>query len=321
MNIEAGKYYEVAAGGVWLCNNSGNREWPYNINGYRYDEHGSPCSPDVAPRILREVPAPLRLEVGKLYALSDGSVEWCEVFDSPPGYFAYKLGGHLYDKNGEAYSFPLGPRILHKLKVNEHMEAGQKVNAADVGRDDMADALAYGAVYGDGTRRTFKSMEDFNEWIKHGNSGARSYTDTIRDRLLGEAEEKYAARIFPQVYYHNIHSNTEPRKREIVIPDGYEKCDKKDAELHAFCGKWHETADRRLSYLTDVFIRPIAKPFKVEGDGWFRSRDGSWIKMTNESVHSNHEGWYDNGKHASGDPDLDLIAKSTPAQAKILDAL
>ncbi len=68
-------------------------------------------------------------------------------------------------------------------------------------------------------------------------------------------------------------------------------------------------------------IRPIAKPFKVEGDGWFHSRDGSWIKMTNESTVSDHDGWYDNGKHASGDADLDLIARATPQQAAILDAL
>jgi len=63
------------------------------------------------------------------------------------------------------------------------------------------------------------------------------------------------------------------------------------------------------------------KPFLLSGAGWYRARDKSWIRMTGDFTESDHEGWFDDGRHASGDTDLDLVQRATDAQAAVLEAL
>ncbi len=253
---------------------------------YHYQEDCAepfPCNSH-APRVLHELlapaPAPLRLEVGCLYALSDGSVEWCERI-SHKG--VYRLGRHHYWVSGSAtLSTPSAPRILHRIKLNEPVSGG--------------DTAAY-------RECTAEYIQGFAERMGISVPAVQGEPDRMR------------------VTYHVEHTETGLCKREAVVPPGYERVYVLGPQewREALCeddGFW-VPYDGRSAFT----IRPIAKPFKVEGDGWFRSRDGSWIKMTNESTGSECEGWYDNGKHASGDPDLDLVAKATPAQAALLDSL
>ncbi len=277
MKLELNKWYELEGiDGAHKCTPSTSFTHPYDVGGYSYKADGLATA--AAPRILSEAPPPLKLEVGALYETTHG-VQRCEKYDGIKD--GYHLGAYAYHANGSPISYR-APKILYKLRVNEPVSAGGgKVNAADVARDGMADALAYGAVYGDGTRRTFKSMEDFNEWVKHGNSGPRSYTETIRDRLLGEAEEKYAARIFPQVYYHKVHSHEKECYREPVAPEGYEIASPelpfpKDWLMRITDGskEWWGPFDEIAfcGYSTsgyNVVIRPIAKPFRLEVGAWY----------------------------------------------------
>ncbi len=154
------------------------------------------------------------------------------------------------------------------------------------------------------------------------------YSDTIRDRLLGEAEEKYAARIFPQVYYHKVHSHEKECYREPVAPEGYEIASPelpfpKDWLMRITDGskEWWGPFDEIAfcGYSTsgyNVVIRPIAKPFKIDGAGWYKTNKG-W-----EHLDMNALRWF---KHSDAlgpfHGDTRLISKATPAQAATLDAL
>ncbi len=374
MKLEAGKYYETDKG---IFQSEACYINDFRIGGYVYTDCGTGYLFG-APRVIREVPPPIRLEVGALYALSDGSVEWCTFHPGYSVHWPYQLGKYWYDLKGEA-RFPGTPRILHRIKLNEPVSAGNRGEPTksvsqmiDEGilapyilydHGDASDVLTY-ALWGkdffqeakimykeraknepSNTAKWLMKEQALNAAVAAGTirvEGDRlvadlgptlRYSDTIRDRLLGEAEEKYAARIFPNVYYRNLHSNTERCKREPVIPEGYEMfvpwCAPEDSWMMRKTDgvkEWWAPFDSVAfeGYACsgyNVVIRPIANPFNASGPGWFKTRTGSWIKKNGEWSNSMTVGWFLDGKHAGDDERLDLIARATPQQAAILDAL
>ncbi len=358
MKLEAGKYYEVEGRGIHECtvaefskNVTDDEQKIYVIDGKMYDQSGGPIILGGGPsRILREALPPLKLEVGALYELSDGSVEWCRT---PLGTLKFALGEWLYREDGTSGA-PGAPRILHRIKLNEPVSTGGEKfqeavkraaidNAINVSKliedgylapyiigfdhGDKSDAMTL-ALWGKDFFQEAKIMRE--EWAKKA-------AETPGEALirLREAENRRAAQsllgIIP-VTYRTTHHDDKPCKREAVAPEGYEWSTRQfgDDSLTEYNGEWFPVNSLPGNYLVPdgtPVIRPIAKPFRLLGPGWYKARGGSWVDLRKEiGWYSDGKGWShqsykEDGQHANRSPDARLIARATSQQAAVLDTL
>ncbi len=119
--------------------------------------------------------------------------------------------------------------------------------------------------------------------------------------------------------------HTDCEKREVQVPEGYEIHPEGTIfaitnQLMELNGLWAPL--KHGAPHGTLVICHIAKPFKVDGPGWYKQRDGGWIK--NPPMENNHHNyyWYENGRwYPSEEHPNDLIAKATPQQAALLDTL
>ncbi len=313
MKLEIGKWYETEYG-IFQAKIG----WVHNtvsLNGILYEKNFDASGCEADPRVIREVPAPLKLEVGKLYAMEGGGVERCEANPYGPTPYKFIVGGNFYKEDGSPAAFHYR-RILHKLRVNEHMEAAAP--------NDVSDITHY-AFYG---MRHDGSLTD--RLAVHPSDcfpGYRAFREKQeRDRILREAKAEQARReAAPMSVQYHPHSDC--GKREPIVPEGWEvvtECHGSELwdMLTDIDGKWVSPARCQPDVgatIGNLLIRPIKK-FRLSGPGWYKRRHkAAWLKFTEGELRSSYD---ETGRNLlSGGDAFDLIARATDAQAAILDAL
>ncbi len=326
MKLEEGKNYQTEVG-VYPCkfSHKHNGFKIFIIGGHYYTEDGAAWTfPSMRPRILREVPPPLRLEVGALYETAAG-VQRCTHINKM--YNQYKVGAHWYHHDGSlgACGDRTVPKILYKLKVNEHMEAKWHTGFDTAG--DASDITHY-AIYGMRENGDL-FLQKVEETKKNMEGLAPQTMRAMRDCLDGILLQREAEKPMPVQYAPHSDCN----RREVAVPEGWERVEPRDVIEGDLCddeGYWkpcgfHLIMTARARGFGGPYIRPIKKPFKVEGEGWYRTRGGGWVKdpLTVRPLRAWEAWWAENGIWLvdGSESGLDLIARATPAQAALLDAL
>ncbi len=142
--------------------------------------------------------------------------------------------------------------------------------------------------------------------------------------------------------------HTDCEKREPLAPEGWEIVRNINGEITPpgkdssgaavetraeVDGYWKVVETFHGTPIGALLIRPIAKPFKLSGPGWYKDALGAWQNLTSCMYwyHSGDEWVYSccetkihynsDGSNKSPRRGADLIARATDAQAKILDAL
>ncbi len=120
MKLEQGKRYQLSDGSIHKatgCTGDCMKVGPWHYveeTADQYVAHGK------YPTVVREI-EPLRLEIGKLYEMSNGKSEICEPY--PNSEKMVYLGGHSYKLDGDPVcSGNNSPYVLYKLRVNEPPE-------------------------------------------------------------------------------------------------------------------------------------------------------------------------------------------------------
>ncbi len=280
MKLIPGKYYETADG-VFQAKVG----WVHNtvsLNDILYEKDFDASCSEAHPVVIREVAPPLKLEVGALYALSDGSVEWCE---SITGWNGLRLGSYWYGFDGTPKN-EKNPRILHRIKLNEKPEAssGEKFQEA-VKKAGARMSAVRGAI--------------INDLIDSG---------YLAPYQIYESQMACPEEPIPVTY----HPHSDCTKREVVVPEGYEDVNSRPGcvadrseLLMPHRGQWVPFDIHRVRANAPV-IRPKPAPFKIDGAGWYRYTHG-WVKLTQAELRT-------------VSPSL-LRRKATDEVAEILDAL
>jgi hypothetical protein len=114
------------------------------------------------------------------------------------------------------------------------------------------------------------------------------------------------------------------RPKKPAIPEGYERVP--DDELQsatAYLTPHGGTVQVFVGHdfiAGGVYLRPVRQPFRMSGPGWYKSRGGEyWTKLNEKQITNYHP----DGRERTGmaGPAHDLIARATPDQEKILEAL
>ncbi len=116
-----------------------------------------------------------------------------------------------------------------------------------------------------------------------------------------------------------------PKSLGIEIPKGWElspDSDAKSGEQYERDGKWvsvpkNTTVIFIIGYKPTI-IRPLPPPFRIDGPGWYKTERKCWIHLdlSNYGYY-----WKPDGESNFKNILSRLIAKATPEQARILDAL
>ncbi len=213
--------------------------------------------------------------------LEDGKIyetsEGIGVCKSQSDYF--KINGCAYGKDGSPF-LPWNPKILYKLKVNEPPEPDFYIGFGLA--SDKADCMAY-----------FFSKDEMVDAIK-------------------------ALKPMPVLYHREVFKNRFPCF-EPSIPDGYEVVKSgeiRTTDMHRVSDNGETWVGVPHAIIPDnlLVIRPVKKPFRIDGPGWYKTALGDWAKLTEERLSKTSMiSWAKN-------TDI-MIAKATPEQSRILDAL
>ncbi len=254
---------------------------------------------------------------------------WCRDGD----FAGYRLGDFFYDKSGHT-AMTRAPRILHRIKLNEHMERPPRYT--DTIRINLCESDS-GKLFQDRVKEAEASMEHLTPAMARtlrpvlDEIIARHEPSNTAKRLMEEQAAR-AASVMPVMY----RPHTDCGKREVVVPEGYRQVLDPDNVMAGDLtstpeGFWKPVNGVHAAFagmaaidaLGRTYIRPIAKPFRVTGRGWYSTTNSGWIFIggDNENPDDKRWGWNEDGSHNGPDRGLDLIARATAEQAKILDAL
>ncbi len=294
MKLEAGKYYEVEGRGILECtvarisrNVADPAQQVYLLGDRLYTQDCAEGWPSRGGRILREVAPPLKLEVGALYETTAG-VQRCSRRNPGSTFkpeFGFSLDGWFYNEKAE----PCNP-------------------------DGSAPKILY-------KLRVNEPVSTGDHETPYRNCTAK-YVENIRAAMYMTPD--------PMPVRYKPHSDC--TKREVQVPEGYEKISPwtsgprspEDLIADEVSGTWKPVPmfyDARAVFM----IRPKPAPFKITGAGWYKCRNGAWVKdpdIVNRQFRG-QQWWHENGYWRSDfyPCRLDLISRATPAQAAILDAL
>ncbi len=275
----------------------------------------------------------MKLEAGKYYETHSGIHE-CKRHEHPQVHGVFEVGGGFYYEDGR----PLAPQVIApilreappplKLVVGALYEttAGAQRCTERCYKDCFRLAgFVYteeGTAFLQGAPKILYKIR-VNEPVSGGGAG-QQLLDLCEKRSREICDTALAGRFdgginTPMPVTYKPH--TDCNKREPIAPEGFELLPPHTAndisdllvERDGFWVKCSMPID-----VNKAIIRPIAKPFKVEGKGWYQLELGSWVKITERGWDTN---WNDDGSSKLPHIISNIVCRATPTQAKILDAL